>query len=329
MALLALQQRILRERRDELPLIELLPLLNDGSSETIYTTMLALHNGLIHPNVVLIHSNNPILIGLALRNGGDPNLYVNVAGSGPTHFLHDRKEIDAIILGMLMVKGLDLNAPLRKVNPTVTLHDYLPEIKLTPVEETLVGIYLDRKDLIKTDYDPDIVVSAHSEKLLDDIPPNELTRLAITYYSMDAYRKGGQPDEKMISFMLSAIRRESVSPIIRILYKDMLIHSLKKGLVLTKDILMGVTEEDPEEVTSLQPSYLYYPNKNRQFHELMQRHEIDVNIFHQMNTQQLQDIIFEVGSNFILDGQNDFEMFSNVVPHHIHDDNIHILRDLI
>ena len=202
-----LQKIILGSRTEPMSAIEIRNLFSHPASpELVLYIILALNQKKIDPQTTLIQSianatrkEDLIAVGLALRYGASPNLYVNAPNIGDIHILgyaylllhkKDTVLLNAVVI-MLMVMGADPNLPVFDSKGGIVRDEFslveplrgqsvlqwlnhqgfetiIPKIRNKNYQKidkeflTLIGTYLDRNDLLKVDPKLDDVIAAHS-----------------------------------------------------------------------------------------------------------------------------------------------------------------------
>ena len=283
-----LQKIILGSRTEPMSAIEIRNLFSHPPSpELILYIILALNQKKIDPHTTLIQSianatkkEDLISIGLALRYGASPNLYVNAPNIGDIHILgysylllhkKDSVLLNAVVI-MLMVMGADPNLPIFDSKGGIVKDEFslvepirgqsvlqwlnhqgfetiIPKIlnknyqKVDKEFLTLIGTYLDRNDLLKTDPKLDEVIAAHSmtifNKNLSSIKNIEKgLKSSIAYLNIATFEKfidqGAVLDYADTNSIILLMKeyQESQDIISREQLNQMLTYAVSRGLIL-------------------------------------------------------------------------------------------------
>lgn len=229
-----LQKIILGSRDEPLSSVEIKNLLSyPVTPETILYLIRALNSKKIDPDSTLIESiasakkkEDLIPVGLALRYGADPNVYVqvpkigNIHILGYTYLLHGTNNITVLnaIVIMLVQQGSNPSMPIfdecgdrvrdefSLLEPTKGLtvlewltdqgfYTILPDIRdLDNIDEdflTLIGTYINRPDLIVSAPKMKDIIQAHSNKVFADLKSIdyiEVLALSIQYLNLTSYK---------------------------------------------------------------------------------------------------------------------------------------------
>ncbi len=210
-SLLELQKLILGGRNEPLSSMEVRDLLSHQTTpESVLYVLSGLMKDKLEPNIALIQSiasatkkEDMVNVGLAIRYGADPNLYVNTPNVGDIHilgytylFLKDRDQavLNSVVI-MLMASGADPNLPIFDCEGGIIKDEFslmdplkgqsviswldsqgydtiIPIIRKNYDEVnakfmTTLATFLDRGDLIKTQPRLDEVIGSHATKIFN------------------------------------------------------------------------------------------------------------------------------------------------------------------
>ena len=233
-----LQKIILGTRTDPLSAIEIRNLFSYPTTpESVLYIITALNKDRIDPSTTLIQSianatkkQDLVSVGLALRYGASPNLYVDAPNIGDIHILgytylllhkKDIPLLNAVVI-MLMATGADPNLPIFDSKGGIVKDEFslVEPIKGQSVLEwlddqgfstiihkilnqnynkvdkdfmTLIGTFLDRNDLLKTDPRLDEVIGSHSINIFTQheqkVDSDKGLRLSIAYLNITTFEK--------------------------------------------------------------------------------------------------------------------------------------------